>query len=146
MGLNENQRRTVTTTLRLLEERLGEIERVIQSDEVGILYRRRAHFTPTQVKQMRDLIAAMRAEIQRAATQFHLPSEEINPVRFIIGTLSLSWESLEDSRSRKLGAYGEVDPELNDTLDPILQHLIDLLFDLEDVARREGRPKGENQI
>jgi len=139
MGLNENQRRTVTSTLRLLEERLTDIERVAQNDEVGILYARRAQFTASQKKRMRELIAAMRAEIQHAAAQFDLPSDEVNSVRYILGILGLSWESLEDARPRKLGAYGDVDPELNETLDPILARLIDLLFALEDAAQHDGR-------
>ncbi|CAG0941454.1 hypothetical protein ANRL1_00556 [Anaerolineae bacterium] len=134
MSLNPNQVRTVTVTLRLLEERLAEIERIVSEDEQGILYRRVARFTPTQRAQMNDLIRAMRQQIRRATNAFELPREEQNAARHIIGALSMSWESLEEIRPRKLKSYGEVDPELKQTLDPILQRLIRLLFRLEDVA------------
>lgn len=135
MGLNENQRRAISVTLRLLEERLVDIEQVMNGNAQGILYRRTARFTSQQRKEMRKLIAAMREEIRRAATQFHLAVEEQSAERYISGKLSMSWESLEDTRSRKLKAYGEVDPALKETLDPILQRLIDLLFTLEDATR-----------
>ncbi|HEX7588056.1 MAG TPA: HAD hydrolase-like protein [Anaerolineae bacterium] len=66
----------MTITLRLLEQRLTEIERVIETNEVGILYRRRVYFTPTQVKQMRS-------EIQRAARgPSPFKREEPNPAYY----------------------------------------------------------------
>ena len=139
MGLNENQERAVAVTLRLLEERLADIERVIAEDEEGALYRRVARFSPEQREKMNNLIAAMRGQIRRAAARFHLPQQEQDAAREIVGKLMLSWESLEDSRPRKLGAYGDVDPALKETLDPILQELIRLLFRLDAVARDGDR-------
>ena len=139
MGLNANQKRAVTVTLRLLEERLAHIERVMNEDEEGVLYRRVARFSPDQRAKMDKLIAAMRGQIRRAAERFYLPQEEQDAAREIVGKLTLSWEGLEDSRPRKLGAYGNVDPALKETLDPILQELIRLLFRLEAVARDGDR-------
>ena len=134
MGLNENQRRAVTITLRLLEERLADIERIIHKDEQGILYSRQVSFAPEQVKQIETLIAAMRDEIRHLATDFQLPREEQNVARAIVGTLEMSWESLEEVRPRRLRNYGSVDPVLKETLDPSVKRLIDLLFDLQDAA------------
>jgi hypothetical protein len=139
MSLNAGQQRAVTVTLRLLEERLADIERVADEDEEGILYRRVARFTPQQRRQMQERIRAMRAEIRRAAQQFQLAREDQDAARYIVGTLSLSWESLEEIRARKLKSYGEVDPALKDTLDPIVRQLIQLLFRLQDAAR-EANP------
>jgi hypothetical protein len=135
MSLNENQRRVVAVTLRLLEEELAETERVMAQDERGILYRRVARFTPQQLEQMCALISQMRKEIERAARQFRLPKQERDAAREIAGSLGLAWESLEEIRSHKLKGYGAVDPSLKETLDPIAQRLIKLVFELEDVAR-----------
>lgn len=137
MGLNENQRRAVTVSLRLLEERLANVERMIHEDEQGILYSRRVAFTPEQVKHMEAVIAAMRDEIRRVATEFQLPREEQNVARAIAATLEMSWESLEEVRPRRLRNYGSVDPTLKETLEPILKRLIRLLFDLENTASGE---------
>jgi hypothetical protein len=141
MSLNQSQFRSVTISLRLLEERLVDIERVIAQDEKGILYERVAHFTPEQLAQMRELIAVMRQGIQHATDEFHLPREEHNVERYIVGTLSLTWESLEEIRSRHLKSYGDVDPALRDTLDPILRLLIQQLFTLIDVTSGKERPQ-----
>ncbi len=134
MGLNENQRRAVTITLRLLEERLASVEQMIHEDEQGILYSRRVSFSPEQVEQIERLIAAMRDEIRHLATVFQLPHEDQNVARAVVGTLEMSWESLEEVRPRRLKNYGAVDPALKETLDPSVKHLIGLLFDLQDAA------------
>ena len=139
MGLSHNQERAVTVALRLLEERLRRIERVIDEDEEGILYRRHAEFSTAQRRTMHELIDTMREQIRRAADEFHLQEEEQHPVREIVGTLSLTWESLEESRPRKLNAYGAVDPALNETLEPIMQMLIQLLFRLQAAAEGKDR-------
>ena len=135
MSLNENQKRAVTVTLRLLEEQLAETERLMERDEEGILYHRIIRFTPPQREAMGGLVAQMRAEIERAARQFDLPMQERDAAMEIAGSLALAWESLEEIRSHKLKSYGDVDPSLKETLDPITQRLIKLVFGLEDVAR-----------
>lgn len=138
MGLNPNQKRAVTVTLRLLEERLADIERVIAADERGILYERVASFTPAQRARMDELIGALREQIRRVAEEFHLPRESYSAARYVVGTVSLLWESVEEIRARKLKSYGEVDPSLKQTLDPLLHRIIQLLFALTDAARGEG--------
>jgi hypothetical protein len=58
--------------------------------------------------------------------------------RYIAGTLALTWEMLEEMRPRKLGNYGAVNPTREETLDPILQRLIELSFQMMDMARGEN--------
>ncbi len=137
MSLNDNQRRALAVTLRHLEETLANIERVMNHDEYGILYRRVASFTPPQRAQMERLIQTMREEIRRAALTFDLPIEEQNVARYIAGTLALTWEMLEEMRPRKLGNYGNVDDALEATLEPVLERLMHLLFQISAVARGE---------
>jgi hypothetical protein len=146
MALNPNQVRAVTVTLRLLEERLADVERVIAADERGILYERVASFTPAQRAQMNESIRALREQIRRAAEEFHLPRETQSAARYVVGTVSLLWESVEEIRARKLKSYGEVDPQLKQTLDPILQRIVRLLFDLMDAARGEASTTNDFEI
>jgi hypothetical protein len=141
MSLNPNQARAVAATLLLLEERLADTQRIASENEDGILYRRISHFTPTERDEMDNIILAMHEQIGRAADEFHLSPQERNAASHIIGTLSLTWESLEEVRPRKLQSYGEVDPALHESLEPILQQLIRLLFRLIDVASGTMRTK-----
>ncbi|MCL4393219.1 MAG: hypothetical protein M1482_00075 [Chloroflexi bacterium] len=111
---------------------------MINEDEEGILYRRTSYFTFEQREKMRRLVAAMRQQIREADDRFHFRKEERDAAREIVGTLALSWESLEETRTNKLAAYGQVDPGLNETLDPIVQRLIGQLFELQHVAHGIG--------
>ncbi len=137
MSLNRNQERVVAVTLRLLEERLAEIERLMTVDEKGILYHQVARFSPHRQEEMQALIESLRAGIKAVAETFHLPCDAQSPPRKIMGLLSVTWESLGDIRSHRLGAYGEVDPRLKETLDPLTHKLTRLVLELEDVALRD---------
>ncbi len=145
MSLNRDQARVVAVTLRMLEERLTEIERLMTGTEDGILYSRRAHLGRSQQERMRALIGGMRAEIRSLAETFHLRSEEQDAARKIVGLLSVTWESLEELHSRRLKSYGEVDPQLKETLDPAVTRLTRLVLALEAVAnQREPAPSGQD--
>ena len=137
MSLNENQVRVVIVTLRLLEERLGEIERLMTVDEQGILYHQLARFSPRQSERMRGLIEELRAGIQAIAETFHLPREEQNPTRKIVALTSVTWESLEDLHAHRLEAYGAADPKLKETLDPWARKLTRLILALEEAAQED---------
>jgi len=132
--LNENQKRSVTVTLRLLEERLAEVERELTIDERGVLYTRVAHFSPRQVGTMRGLIAALRVVIQEMARTFQLEREIQNPARRIFGLMTVTWENLDELHSARLKAYGHVDPRLPAVIDPWAEQLTRLVRELELVA------------
>jgi hypothetical protein len=136
MGLNPNQERVVAVTLRLLEERLAEIQNLMDVDEHGILYDRIARFSPEQRREMQALIKELRMGIAEVAGNFRLPRENQDPARIMMGLLSVTWESLGDIRAHRLVAYGEVDPRLKETLDPSVQKLTKLVLALEAAALR----------
>lgn len=134
--LNESQRRSVTITLRLFEEHLAEIERMLTVDERGILYERVAHFSPRQQARIRALIQETRASIQAMARDFRLEHETQDPTRRIMGLLSVTWESLEELHSKPLRAYGEIDPRLPDVIDPWAAKLTRLALAIRAAARQ----------
>lgn len=137
MSLNPNQERVVAVTLRLLEERLAEIDRLMTTEESGILYHRAAGFSPNQRKRMSSIILEMREAIQAVAETFHLSREEQNPARMVMALASVTWESLEDLYAHRLTAYGAADPKLKETLDPWARKLTRLIRALEDTALQE---------
>jgi hypothetical protein len=132
--LGDSHARHITVTLRLLEERLAEIERLMVVNERGVLYTRVARFSPRQREKMTTLIAELRAAIQSVAEEFNLPREQQDPARRIRALLDITWESLGDMEFKRLGAYGDVDPELRERLDPWTERLTRLVLDLERTA------------
>lgn len=134
--LNESQKRSITITLRLFEERLAEIEHLLTVAERGVLYERVAHFLPRQQKTIRKLIAEARAAIQEIAREFGLERETQDPARRIFGLLTVTWESLEELHSKPLRAYGPVDPRLPAIIDPWAEKFTRLALAIQAAARQ----------
>lgn len=141
--LNESQARSITVTLRLLEERLVEIERLLTVNEHGILYSRVATFTPRRQEEMRQLIGELRAGIKTVTETFELKHEPQDPARRIVGLLAITWESIEEMYARRLRAHGEVDPDVQDALDPWVEKLTRLVLELEYKALEPERREAE---
>ena len=135
MSLNRNQERAVAVRLRMLEERLAIMTRLMDEDERGRLYRRdRARLSAEQRAGMEALIVEIRAEIARVADTFHLASEEQDSARRIVGLLGITWEGLGDVRAGRLRGLGDVDPTLREQLNPSVERLMDLVLDLQRIT------------
>ena len=137
MSLNKNQERAVAVRLRLLEERLATMARLMDDDERGRLYRRaRAPYSAEQRARIEAVIVEIRAEIDHVADTFGLASEEQDAARRIVGLLGITWEGLGDVRTGRLRGLGDVDPALREQLNPSIERLMDLVLDLQEVASR----------
>ncbi|MGA2512619.1 MAG: hypothetical protein ABSG37_03270 [Candidatus Limnocylindrales bacterium] len=141
MSLNVNQERAVSVALRSLEERLARVEGLLDRDEEGLLYRRRRPVWAREERARAEAILAdLRSTIASISRAFNLAPEERDSAREIAGLMTISWESLAEVGSRRLRAYGRVDPALRDTLDPALERLIELVSALEDLALGDDGP------
>jgi hypothetical protein len=137
MSLNRNQERAVAVRLRMLEERLAIMARLMDDDERGRLYRRdRAPYSAEQRARIEAVILEIRAEIAQIADTFGLASEQQDAVRRIVGLLGITWEGLGDVRTGRLRGLGDVDPALREQLNPSVERLMDLVLDLQEIASR----------
>ena len=138
MTLNPDQARVVGATLRLLEKRLGDIEDVLDRPRHGALYRRRAPvFSAERRSRIDALVVELHTAIAAAVQTFGLAAEDQDPIRTVIGTLSVSWESLGEINAARLRGYGGTDPDLHLALDPVVEQLIGLLWALDMAVRRD---------
>jgi hypothetical protein len=134
-SLNADQRRAVVVALRQVEERLGRIEEILDHDESGALYRRsRPRLSSDERERAGAILAELRTAIASVAETHGLPAEERDSGREIAGLLRISWESLAEIDSRRLGAYGRVDPGLRASLDPTLERMMALVVAIEEIA------------
>jgi hypothetical protein len=146
MSLNRNQERAVAVRLRMLEERLAIIVRLMDDDERGRLYRRdRAPYSAEQRARIDSVILEIRAEIAHVADTFGLASEEQDAARRIVGLLGITWEGLGDVRAGRLRGLGDVDPALPERLNPSVERLMDLVLDLQTIASRATDPHAGGQ-
>jgi len=115
-----------------LEETLSLAERFLAGDQSGILLSIRATFDARERKELRSLITEARRVIGTRAETFSLPHEERDARRVLDGHLVQTWSSLEDTRPKRLGGYGAMDPAAAAQLDPLVDRLIDLVNAMRD--------------
>jgi hypothetical protein len=127
-GLSDNQRRTISTTLSMLDEMLCEFEeRSGKAAHDSILFRRVNSLTPaarrvihTEAAQMRSLLAVLRDDLRLTCA--------VRDVAISIGSkATVFWESLCELEARRLQAYGTVPDGLAEYLDPKVRELNDRL-------------------
>ena len=97
----------------------------------GVLRRMQRTLTDEQRQVLRELGAATRAEVARAAERFALPCREQDETRIIDAVLSTMWVALwvalQETGPSTLRGYGALGPDAADALAPHLATLIDLV-------------------
>ncbi len=130
--LGENGRHAVGVRLRLLEERLATVRRLLLEDEEGRLYRRRRPPIPADhAARMLALLDETAVQIAAAADQWGIPRAERDSAAMIGGILAIAWQGIGEALTSNLRGFGEVDPGLAAELDPSIERLMGLVLELE---------------
>jgi len=132
--LNRSQTNALTVTLRNLERALLDVEslcRVGPDEQPGILLRRSNPLSPSQRTELATQLAEARRGLGLLAEQFALPMQVEDEARAARSKLVISWATLEDIKSRKLGRYGKVSAALEEDLDPQINLLIEVVNAME---------------
>jgi hypothetical protein len=124
--LNDDQRRRVGSHLDLLTNDLAALERLPELQHSGAPYEA-IHIVMAEIRR--------RADTMRRA--FDLPAEHSPDLKRRVAALAGVWAAhLEDLRVKGLRAYGAVNPDVAAHLDPHLNGLLELLYQLADTADR----------
>jgi hypothetical protein len=135
--LNDAQRNRLRIAMRLIEEKLRDIEqRLAQPEQRGLLSDMRNDVTPEMERSLREKIQMVDAVIEDMRKQFALPAETKLASREILEGLPQLWVMLQETNAKSLGRYGSVDPALAPLLDPRIETLARLMFEMEDAALR----------
>lgn len=126
LKLGENHRRVVSVLLRGLEHACDEIEATLH-ESPGTLRHIHYDLTLPQRSALQQMIARVRNEIRRLATEIELDTSVGSQRRTVLALLSASLVNLEESEPRKLRGYGDMSPEAEARLANEFQHLIELL-------------------
>jgi hypothetical protein len=138
--LNEAQERSLSVTLRIVEDRLRDIEQYIDAgDYIGILKEVKNDVPAAAKDLIHEKAALMRDRIRQLAERFSLGKERTEASRLSLARLSYCWEILEDAKSKRLKRFGDVHDGLADILDPELEAIINLLLDMEQLLRYQEK-------
>jgi len=130
--LNDYQRRGLSITLRIVEENLEHIERILKNDGYsGVLYETRNDITKDIRKEISNRIPPAIAEIEKIADKFHLEKQIGWASNAAYSKLPYCWEILENTRARRLKRYGDISRGLGEELDPHLDTIIKILSEME---------------
>ena len=135
--LNENQRRGLSSTFRIIEEIMFEIETMINSAGFeGNLIVIENDVSPQAREKILKIIELVREKSSSLSKQLALEMKQMKSSSQILADLSYCWETLEGSKVKQLKGYGEVAEGLEEVLDPQINTIIGLINEIEDAVRR----------
>ena len=129
---NEHQHRSLSVTLRTIEQHLRAIEQMLGTDDyTGVLCEWRNDVPPSQRDELSAKISLILDRIHTIAEQFSLDKAEKRARQHLAAELSYCWEVLQDAKAKRLRRYGGVDEGLENTLDPQIDILLELLREMQ---------------
>jgi len=132
---NESQKRSVATSLALLDETLCLFEEYARGREVhSICYEERNRLTADQRKILLRQIEAVRDHMRQIKDDLGLGTRVEDVGNRIWGQGVGFWEMLAEMQSKHLKGYGKVDPALAEYLDLKAEQLLEQLQAISGIA------------
>jgi len=133
--LNDAQRTSLRIVMRMIEEKMREIEfRLDHPDERALMFDVNNDLSPNISQALREKIAEVSGLIQTLRDRLVLPREVRPASRELLKGLAQLWVVLQESDSERLRRYGEVSPTLAPVLDVEIVRLAHLMLELEDIV------------
>lgn len=134
--LNEYQKRGLSITLRIVEETMQDIERILQNGTyTGILYDMKCSISPEVKEEFFKRASLIKKRIKIISKIFDLKKEHREVLHEIFGKLPYCLEIVEDVKAKSLKRYGDVKNGLNNALDPQLSIITDLILEMQHLLR-----------
>ena len=122
------------TTLVSFEKNLREAQSWLDGDEEdGILYKAKLQMSEEHRRQGARAIAEALGQIRSLSRSFEIEKKEEDPLSLIRSEMVISWANLLDSRSAKLGRYGDIGVGLAEKLDPAVSNLAETALYLSEI-------------
>jgi hypothetical protein len=121
--LSENHRRSVSSSINIIEKMLTDIENAISMPDSGILYRTINDIPDLDSSHYSEAIGNIKSEIKVISEKYNLRTEEIKLSRVINSRKAKMWETVTDTSSRKLKGFKEFPKEIADEFDTDISRL-----------------------
>lgn len=110
--LSDNHRRSVSSSMHIIEKMLLEIEKTINIPDTGVLSKVVDDMPEIDRDRYKIAIGNIKAELEHISEKYNLRKEEIMMSRLINSRKAKMWETITDTSSRKLKGYKEFPKEL----------------------------------
>lgn len=134
--LNNAQKNSLAVTLRLLEERILELKKLIHQRRIaGVLFRFENNLPADQLTRLEQSFDNLLELIEQTKRKFNLPERTATFSSYLQAFTSYFWSLLMDEKSDKLARYGSVAAGLKEELDPLIDRLVEQLRKIDQCQR-----------
>jgi len=145
--LNSQQRSSLHHTIQSFEKNLREAQSWLEgAEEDGILYKAKLQISEEQRRQASREITEALDQIRSLSRTFELEKKEEDPLSLIRSEMVISWANLLDSRSAKLGRYGDISAGLAGKLDPAIGHLAETALYLSKIFEEQSINRSSKNV
>lgn len=117
IALSENHRRSVSSSIHIIEKMLIEIENVMAHPDNGQMIKTLNDMPDLDKTHFKSAISNIKTEIKYISEKYSLKPEEIKMSRLINSRKAKMWETVTDTNSRKLKGFKEFPKELAEEFD-----------------------------
>jgi hypothetical protein len=125
--LSDNHRRSVSSSMHIIEKMLIEIEKTIANPDSGVLSKTINDMPDIDTAHYSRTISKIKSEIKHLSEKYNLRTEEIKMSRLINSRKAKMWETITDTFSRKLKGYKEFSKEIAEEFDADISKLKELI-------------------
>jgi hypothetical protein len=119
--------RAVGATLRLVEETVDQIERLLIEPTMGSTFRLADDLDGEERRAIHAACERMRAALVGVRPRLEIHVVDRSRRRKIRGALSVLWAMLDDTRSPALRGYGPLSPESARVVDEVMDEISEIL-------------------
>jgi hypothetical protein len=117
IALSENHRRSVSSSIHIIEKMLIEIENVMAHPDNGQMIKTINDMPDMDKTHFKSALSNIKTEIKYISEKYSLKPEEIKMSRLINSRKAKMWETVTDTNSRKLKGFKEFPKELAEEFD-----------------------------
>jgi hypothetical protein len=110
--LSDNHRRSVSSSMHIIEKMLLEIEKTINFPDTGVLSKVVDDMPDIDRDHYSEAIGNIKVQLEFISEKYNLRKEEILMSRLVNSRKAKMWETITDTTSRKLKGYKEFPKEL----------------------------------
>jgi hypothetical protein len=125
--LTENHRRSVSSSIHIIEKMVSDIEIVLASPYNGVLIKTVNDMPDLDKEYYSTAIANIKSEIEYLSEKYNLKTEETRVSRLINSRKAKMWETVIDTSSRKLKGFKEFPAEIAEEFDADIARLKSLI-------------------
>jgi hypothetical protein len=125
--LSENHRRSISSSMLIIERMMMDIERALLNPSDGVMSRTVIDIPDLNTDHFITVLKEMTKEIDYLAVKYNLKTEEVKLSRMINSRKAKMWETIKDTSSRKLKGYGKFPVEFAEEFDKDIKNLLKLI-------------------